>query len=174
MSETFLTSDLHFDHANIIKFCNRGFKDVDQMTESFIRNWNSVVKSQDSVYVLGDFCFSDRSEIYFNSLNGCKYLIKGNHDRDKTLKLRWGWVKDTYMLKHDADLIWLSHYPHRSWPNSYHGSYHAFGHIHSKDGNKYFRSHDVGVDCWGFTPVNVKTFIDKLKIEDITDHHGRT
>ena len=173
MNESFFCSDIHFSHKAIISFCNRGFIDTDEMNEKIIENWNNSVKPSDTVYFLGDFCFSNMPEIFFNRLNGCKYLIKGNHDRDKTQKLRWGWIKDTYMLKWNEELIWLSHYPHRSWPNSYHGSFHAFGHVHSKDGSKFFRSHDVGVDCWNFTPVNIKTFIDKLKIEDKVDHHGR-
>lgn len=48
-------SDLHFDHTNVIKFDNRPFKDVEEMNNTLINNWNSVVKKSDIVYVLGDF-----------------------------------------------------------------------------------------------------------------------
>ena len=46
---TFFTSDTHFNHANIISFCNRPFKDVEQMNEVMIANWNHVIGKDDSV-----------------------------------------------------------------------------------------------------------------------------
>lgn len=42
-SRVFFTSDTHFNHTNIIRFCNRPFKDVTHMNETIIANWNSVV-----------------------------------------------------------------------------------------------------------------------------------
>ena len=59
MSKIFYTADLHLGHANIIKYCNRPFKDVDQMNETLIRNWNSRVKPEDTVIHNGDFCFKN-------------------------------------------------------------------------------------------------------------------
>ncbi len=53
---TFFTSDTHFNHANIIRFCNRPFKDVEQMNEVMIANWNNVIGKDDTVFHLGDFC----------------------------------------------------------------------------------------------------------------------
>ena len=50
---TFFTSDTHFNHANIIKFCNRPFKDVEQMNETLIANWNRVVEMDDTVFHAG-------------------------------------------------------------------------------------------------------------------------
>jgi calcineurin-like phosphoesterase family protein len=46
--------------------------------------------------------------------------------------------------------IYLSHYPHRSWPASHKGSYHLYGHVHSKlnseDRTSKRKTLDVGVD----------------------------
>ena len=79
---TFFTSDTHFNHANIIRFCNRPFKDVEQMNEVMIANWNSVIGKDDTVFHLGDFCLGGAAEWtkILERLNGKIYLIMGNHD----------------------------------------------------------------------------------------------
>lgn len=78
----FLIGDTHFMHKNIIKYCNRPFKDIEEMTESLIKNWNSVVDNNDIVYVVGDFALCGKQKIIEigNRLNGHKRLILGNHD----------------------------------------------------------------------------------------------
>ena len=78
----FLIGDMHFMHKNIIKYCNRPFKDVEDMTEKLIKNWNSVIGNNDIVYVVGDFALCGKQKIIEigNQLNGRKRLILGNHD----------------------------------------------------------------------------------------------
>ena len=49
----FFTSDTHFHHANIIRFCDRPFRDVEEMDEILIRNWNEVVGPEDTIFHLG-------------------------------------------------------------------------------------------------------------------------
>ena len=62
MGKNFYISDLHIGHANVIKFDNRPFKDVDEMFEILVRNWNSIVTKEDTVYILGDFIWKKESE----------------------------------------------------------------------------------------------------------------
>ena len=52
----YLTSDLHFNHMNILKYEpeSRPFSSIEEMNETIIQNWNEVVKISDTVYVLGD------------------------------------------------------------------------------------------------------------------------
>jgi len=82
----FVIADTHFGHKNIIKYCDRPFKDVEEMDKALIDNWNSCVNDGDIVYVLGDFSFYSKSKTkeILDKLKGCKVLIKGNHDRGRT------------------------------------------------------------------------------------------
>lgn len=53
-------SDLHLGDKNIFKLDNRLFKDLDEMHEVLINNWNFVVRDEDIVYILGDFVGEQR------------------------------------------------------------------------------------------------------------------
>ena len=78
----FFVSDTHFAHENIIKYCNRPFKSIEEHDEALIERWNEKIDKDDIVFHLGDFAFA--SEEYIKSildrLNGKKYLVFGNHD----------------------------------------------------------------------------------------------
>ena len=167
MPTTFFTADLHLGHYNIIRYCNRPFSSVYEMDEAIIENWNDVVSPRDSVYILGDFSFRTSTiydvDKYFSRLAGNKFLILGNHDKGHVKHLPWGWVKDVYLLKGlNKEGIWLSHYAHRSWYNSFHGSWHLYGHTHGRSA-PYGRSFDIGVDAWEFTPVSLDEAAQKIK-----------
>lgn len=78
---TWWTSDLHIHHANVIKYCDRPYKDVDEMDAAIVKQWNSQVQDGDTVYVLGDFSLNPKwSKIIVPQLKGRKILISGNHD----------------------------------------------------------------------------------------------
>ena len=64
----YLIADLHFGHTNVIEYEQRPFNSVQEMDEALIKLWNSIVKSDDLVYVLGDFTLSRRMETI-------KYLV---------------------------------------------------------------------------------------------------
>lgn len=78
----YFAGDYHFNHSNIIKYCNRPFQNVEEMNNALIRNHNSVVKKNDTVFVMGDFCLGNKDIIkhFILQLNGRKILIMGNHD----------------------------------------------------------------------------------------------
>ena len=62
MSNVFVTADLHFSHENIIKYENRPFKNICDMNERMIKNWNSVVSKHDKVFVLEMFLLTARKK----------------------------------------------------------------------------------------------------------------
>lgn len=75
----YVISDLHLGHQAILKYRTQ-FSTLDDMHDTIINNWNSVVTSQDKVYILGDVAWNKQALPLLNSMNGKKVLIKGNHD----------------------------------------------------------------------------------------------
>ena len=94
--DVFFTSDTHFNHKNIIRYCNRPWNsgkdangqlivsddNVNEMNEAIISSWNKVVQPNALVWHLGDFALGDRSKIpeIVARLNGRINLVLGNHD----------------------------------------------------------------------------------------------
>ena len=182
----YYVSDLHFDHANMLKFEPeaRPFNNVDEMNEALIQYWNQKVKPGDEVYILGDFCFDtkgNRANYFLRRLNGMKFLIKGNHDAflkgkefDPSLFV---WIKDYAEIKdkvngEDVSVI-LFHYPIAVWNRKHHGSYHCFGHIHS---NKADGSHHPLENMIGNHAFNVGVDVRDLEpktLQELVDSHWR-
>ena len=56
MPTTYFTSDLHFSHKNIMKFCPqfRSYASIKEMDAALIAQWNATVAPEDTVYNLGD------------------------------------------------------------------------------------------------------------------------
>lgn len=76
----FFTSDTHFCHKKLAEL--RGFSSPAEHDAHIIRTWNSVVKSDDIVWLLGDVGIGKDSSVMdcVAQLNGRKHLITGNHD----------------------------------------------------------------------------------------------
>lgn len=93
MTKTWVYSDPHFYHKNIVKFTNpdgsklRPWDDVDQMTEDMIEWYNELVNDQDRVYILGDIAFTATNmRRAVERLKGRKVLVPGNHEPTKMRK----------------------------------------------------------------------------------------
>jgi calcineurin-like phosphoesterase family protein len=52
--ERWFTADLHLGHANIIAYCRRPFRAVDDMDAALLAAWEATVRPGDEVWVLGD------------------------------------------------------------------------------------------------------------------------
>jgi len=160
MARKFFTSDLHFGHENVIKYCNRPYSSAREMDEELIYNWNNTVQPSDIIYILGDvfFCDATQANTILNRLNGVKRLVYGNHDKtirnQVPLQKHFDILPDLYQENIDGILVFMCHYPMLSWNKAFHGSYMLHGHVHSQqptDGQ--YRRYDVGVDANGYTPV---------------------
>ena len=171
---TYFISDTHFNHLNIIKYCNRPFKDVEEMNKIIINNWNEVVKNNDEIYHLGDLALGRKSDFYniANKLNGIKYLVRGNHDN---------WSVNTYEefgfivlknapIKLEKYKLLLSHTPvnDKQIPNEY---INLHGHIHNKnlyecvekyEPSEYSLEKHINISCdvMDFTPISIEELRD--------------
>lgn len=83
MQNIYTIADTHLGHENIIKYCNRPFKTLEEMDSTIINNWNNIVDKDDIAYHCGDFALGIKKKIinYAKQLNGHIILIRGNHER---------------------------------------------------------------------------------------------
>jgi calcineurin-like phosphoesterase family protein len=62
MSNIWFTADFHFGHNNIIRYCNRPFRSVEEMDQTILDRLNASVKANDILYFLGDFCIGSKAK----------------------------------------------------------------------------------------------------------------
>ena len=81
------TADLHLFHDNILWMNKRPFKDCHEMYDYFVNEWNSKVKDEDYVFILGDVLWGSNSinlKKFSEKVNGKICVVLGNHDKEKT------------------------------------------------------------------------------------------
>lgn len=157
--QIFLSSDLHLDHKNIIKYCDRPFKDVHEMNYTLIKNWNKTVRKEDIVYFLGDFTMNrvprQRVIKFIRSLNGKKIFVRGNHD--KFLK-----SYKHFILNYKGESFYLVHSP---WeiPSDWKG-WAIFGHTHNKGSFIDYKNKRINVSTeqTGYKPISINKIIQLI------------
>ena len=166
----FFTADLHLNHSNILHYCKRPFKNVQEMDETIIKNFTGLLKKGDILYILGDLTFKRAYAENFlriiKSIGVEIHFIIGNHDKDGgTLNIIKSYCKSVSEIKEikiEGQKIVLCHYPMRSWNGSFHGSWHLYGHVHGRL-NLVLKAYDVGVDCNNFMPVSFEWLKKRMK-----------
>lgn len=182
MSRRFFTSDHHFYHMKMITHYGRPyFKDLAEMHEKIISEWNKTVSKKDIVYCVGDFSFGSfiKTKEVLDRLNGRKFLIRGNHDRLKTTEYIQAGFEDVLgemaLTLSNGERVLIKHYPYNinwfsrlykrltgklgKWRDYFlfypanKGKFLIHGHIH---GGQRFKdkSINVSVESWKFVPVN--------------------
>lgn len=184
MTDVFFTSDLHFFHKNVIKYCGRPWT-FEEQTEQLIERWNSRVGLMDDVYHLGDFAFAGMKQLskvadVIKQLNGKITFIRGNHC-DRRL---WRAISDMNIthveeicdykeIRMDGVKIVMCHYPFETWNTAHHGAWHLHGHCHGSLPSKGKRL-DVGIDNHPdhqiFTYDEIREHMLKQEIV-VVDHH---
>lgn len=170
-------SDWHLEHKNILGFTDRPFDDIEIMKDVFLYEWKQKVCKDDTVYLLGDISFHNRSISDFENLPGNKILIRGNHDPSKFAKSSiWNDSRDYAEIKINNQLIILMHYPIESWRNMQHGSIHLHGHTHNNASHEIFFKRnriDVGYDHTRQALSTLEELLDLQRREEISDKYNR-
>ena len=178
-------ADLHFGHANVIRFDNRPFTDVHEMDRYMIDVWNLRVKDEDQVYIVGDVYLNNSLHIekYLQQLKGHKHLIKGNHDGKLLMNQKameyFESVNDILQISDGGRRVCLCHYPMAEWPGYYKDGWHIYGHIHNNKNHAFYimkdkeRALNAAVAINNYMPVtldelivNNASFIAQMEAED--------
>ena len=172
MSKIFFTSDTHFNHDREFVYSPRGFKTIQEMNGTLVKNWNETVGNDDDIYVLGDFFlgtdFNYIQEI-LNKLNGRIHLVTGNHDTPSKITEYTSWnniveIADALRIRYKKREFFLCHYPVLTASleqDSNKAVINLFGHTHSKD--KFYEDrpymYNVAVDANDNKPVEIEEIL---------------
>jgi len=148
--------DPHFAHYNIIKYCNRPYKNEHEMDNDMIRRYREVITSDATVICTGDFTIKRPSyrsyiEKIIKQLPGQKHLVLGNHDYFKPQAyIDMGFISVHTILYLEKLNIYIIHDPAISQTDT--SKLFIGGHVHNlfKVQRNFI---NVGVDVWDFYPV---------------------
>ena len=176
----YITSDFHFNHQKEFIYEPRGFSSPIEMNEVLLENFNSIVKPEDEVYILGDLMlggavFHRQGLELISSLNGHLHLVRGNHDTN----LRWAAYtkldnvvecENSIYLDYKKYHFYLSHYP--SMTSNYTDgkslksrTLNLCGHSHTKDPWLHWMtgSYHCEVDANDNKPISIDEIIDNMR-----------
>ena len=172
---TWILSDTHFGHANIVGYCAR----PEDHEQRMVAEWRATVPADGTVVHLGDLSYSNNATfrgIYSKELTGArKLLVRGNHDRSRFSFYRqcgFALVADFWIpWEHDPEYrIEFSHYPDgnplplRSW--RLHGHIHNNGYYDGRQFDEprrlvpFWKNHiNLSVEQIGYRPVNLNDLL---------------
>lgn len=178
--KTWFIADTHFDCPRLVEN-TRTWTTPEEHDELVLDAINTRVKRTDRLIIAGDFCksrpFKWRQRVVCRDI----WLVLGNHCKVGLSEQCFGRdrVKLAHMAKLDSgDHVYCSHYPHAAWPRSHYGTFHVYGHCHSKiepDMDEWMpkrRSMDVGVDNAVKVFGSVQPFEDTYLIETLGAKEG--
>jgi len=166
MKDIYFISDTHFGHWFAVWFWKRPFKNIKEMNTALINNWNSRIKNEDIVIIVGDFFAGNKlfCKYLLKNLNGEKILIKGNHDfkfrYEKLLGSNDIKIYNRMEFSIDDNHFILTHKPVRWIPDN---SINIHGHHHRKlipskyKKDKYF---NVAVDHNEYKPISLEEIVE--------------
>lgn len=168
---TFLIGDPHFDHTNIIKYCDRPFKSTEEMNSLILTNWNNTIGKDDLTFFLGDMAFgrdSRKPRWWLEKVNGRIIYFKGSHDkgiRPTSEGLNALEVVIHKVIHIDGTDLFLIHSPYevpyiynwRGWV--------VHGHVHHKRPflDRNLRRINVSVEAINYKPISLTQILEAIK-----------
>lgn len=180
-----LTSDNHFYHTNIIKYCSRPFVDAPDMNAQMEHHWNELVTPDDIVIVVGDLTagLGDKKLELFNligRLNGRKILVRGNHDHQKdNFYLEGGFKKVVDHMFMGGALF--THFPARvdteyphpmhkvalAWKDQYNPAIIIHGHEHGTTHPEHPGHYNCAADRHGYKPFPLQKALEHHNLLEV-------
>lgn len=169
----YFSSDLHFNHNKDFLYSPRNFDSVESMNMTIVNNWNSIVKDEDEVYILGDLMLgnNDAGISFLRLLKGKLHIIIGNHDTEPRIELYktlGNVVEVCYatQLKYKKAYFFLCHYP--TCVGNFDDNKKVWclcGHSHTQD--KFIdmdkKCYHVELDAHNNFPVSIEQVIEDIK-----------
>jgi calcineurin-like phosphoesterase family protein len=167
--DTWIISDTHFLHDNIVKYCDRPGNHNSLMS----LNWASAVQPEDTILHLGDIFMGNATKAakLIAKLPGDKWFIRGNHDH-KALSFyaNLGFkhvgqtdfgANNTAYVELGEHRILFTHYPDVTWMDKW--TINVHGHIHNNKHGYNLAERDyrnVSVEVMDYAPTRLRDIID--------------
>lgn len=158
----YFISDTHFDHTNIIKYCDRPFSSTEEMNNHMLERWNSTVSKDDIVFFLGDLTFGRgrrHIDYWLGQLNGRIEFVKGSHDTEKS-----GWVvmREYNILLAEPYKFYLVH-DSLDVPCDWTGwVIHGHHHNYCPFMDRRHKRFNVSVEVIDYTPVSLDRILEEI------------
>lgn len=163
---TWIISDTHFGHTNIIKYCGRS-KNHNQL---MLNAWRRLVQPQDIVLHLGDLAIwygptEDRWHKTVSELPGQKYMIRGNHDHRSVkdyaalgFQIIEPFSQHFELSRNDDPIrVLFTHEP--DYPSTESWDLNVHGHTHNHVSYRPYNYVNVSVEIMRYRPVKLRTIL---------------
>lgn len=162
--KTYVISDYHFNHFNIISYTGRPFVNWTDMNDYMIKSTNEIMTDDKKLLILGDFAFGnfEKIEKIFKAIRGEKYLMWGNHDYRVKKHIRRLFGED-HLLKNNLAVNVCGMevvFSHR--PIEISEGINIHGHIHEKK-SPTNRHLNISVERTNYLPMNLFELVEDWK-----------
>jgi len=170
----YLISDYHFFHNNVLGYCNRPFKNIEEMNKQLHQNWCDTISEDDICIFLGDFAFCGKAKAkeIWDSLPGRKYFIGGNHDKQHIKKNTYSElvtndINTIVEISYQGYKILLNHFPPKFKKELPDGQLYMFGHIHNNREIKEKNCFNVSCEVIDYKPIHISEILAKIKEQNL-------
>lgn len=161
-------SDLHINHDQDFVWGLRGFSNVQEMNEAIVARFNSKVKPEDDVYILGDILLGELDYTYISRLHGKIHFLIGNHDTKNRIAAyeSLGWINLGYatVIKVPGKIrFYLSHYPTLVSNTTRDRIWGVHGHTHSFNMYQFPKAINVSAEALQCYPISLDELLELIK-----------